>query len=78
MTWLITGGAGYIGGHVVRELTGAGEPVVVLDDLSSGSADRLPAGVPLVEGSTLDRPLLVRVIAEHGVTGVLHIAAKKQ
>ncbi|MEU5386826.1 UDP-glucose 4-epimerase GalE [Kitasatospora cineracea] len=78
MTWLITGGAGYIGGHVVRELTGAGEPVVVLDDLSSGSADRLPAGVPLVEGSTLDRPLLDKVIAEHGVTGILHIAAKKQ
>ncbi|MFI1517963.1 UDP-glucose 4-epimerase GalE [Kitasatospora cineracea] len=78
MTWLITGGAGYIGGHVVKELTGAGEPVVVLDDLSSGSADRLPAGVPLVEGSTLDRPLLDKVIAEHGVTGILHIAAKKQ
>ncbi|MEV4556640.1 UDP-glucose 4-epimerase GalE [Kitasatospora sp. NPDC049285] len=78
MTWLITGGAGYIGGHVVRELAGAGEPVVVLDDLSSGSADRLPAGVPLVVGSTLDRPLLDKVIAEHGVTGILHIAAKKQ
>ncbi|MFJ4678864.1 UDP-glucose 4-epimerase GalE [Kitasatospora sp. NPDC088783] len=78
MTWLITGGAGYIGGHVVKELAGAGEPVVVLDDLSSGSADRLPAGVPLVEGSTLDRPLLDEVIAEHGVTGILHIAAKKQ
>ncbi|MFK0193478.1 MULTISPECIES: UDP-glucose 4-epimerase GalE [Kitasatospora] len=78
MTWLITGGAGYIGGHVVKELAGAGEPVVVLDDLSSGSADRLPAGVPLVEGSTLDRPLLDKVIAEHGVTGILHIAAKKQ
>lgn len=41
MTWLITGGAGYIGGHVVKELAEAGEPVVVLDDLSSGSADRL-------------------------------------
>ncbi|BAJ29111.1 MULTISPECIES: UDP-glucose 4-epimerase GalE [Kitasatospora] len=78
MTWLITGGAGYIGGHVVKELAEAGEPVVVLDDLSSGSADRLPAGVPLVVGSTLDRPLLDKVIAEHGVTGILHIAAKKQ
>jgi len=78
MTWLITGGAGYIGGHVVRELAEAGEPVVVLDDLSSGSPDRLPAGVPLVVGSTLDRPLLDKAIAEHGVTGILHIAAKKQ
>ncbi|MFE1319086.1 UDP-glucose 4-epimerase GalE [Kitasatospora phosalacinea] len=78
MTWLITGGAGYIGGHVVRELAAAGFPVVVLDDLSSGSADRLPPGVPLVVGSTLDRALLDGVIAGHGVTGVLHIAAKKQ
>ncbi|MEV8096620.1 UDP-glucose 4-epimerase GalE [Kitasatospora sp. NPDC085879] len=78
MTWLITGGAGYIGGHVVRQLAEAGERVVVLDDLSSGSAGRLPAGVPLVVGSTLDRDLLDGAIAEHGVTGVLHIAAKKQ
>ncbi|PBC79217.1 UDP-glucose 4-epimerase [Streptomyces sp. TLI_235] len=78
MTWLITGGAGYIGGHVVRQLAEAGERVVVLDDLSSGSAGRLPAGVPLVVGSTLDRDLLDGAIVEHGVTGVLHIAAKKQ
>ncbi|GAA2745288.1 UDP-glucose 4-epimerase GalE [Kitasatospora cinereorecta] len=78
MTWLITGGAGYIGGHVVQQLVDAGEPVVVLDDLSSGSPDRLPAGVPLVPGSTLDRAVLDRAITEHGVTGILHIAAKKQ
>ncbi|KDN84858.1 UDP-glucose 4-epimerase GalE [Kitasatospora cheerisanensis] len=78
MTWLITGGAGYIGGHVVRELVAAGESVVVLDDLSSGSPSHLPPGVPLVTGSTLDRPLLDRVLAEHAVTGVLHLAARKQ
>ncbi|WP_431679176.1 UDP-glucose 4-epimerase GalE [Kitasatospora sp. KL5] len=78
MTWLITGGAGYIGGHVVRQLAEAGERVVVVDDLSSGSAGRLPAGVPLVVGSTLDRALLDAAVREHGVTGVLHIAAKKQ
>jgi len=78
MTWLITGGAGYIGGHVVRELTAAGERVVVLDNLSSGAAARLPVGVPLVVGSTLDRALLDRAITGHGVTGVLHLAAKKQ
>ncbi|WP_033221730.1 UDP-glucose 4-epimerase GalE [Kitasatospora phosalacinea] len=78
MTWLITGGAGYIGGHVVRELAAAGVPTVVLDDLSSGSAAHLPPGVPLVTGSTLDRPLLDRVLAGHGVTGVLHLAARKQ
>ncbi len=78
MTWLITGGAGYIGRHVVHQLAEAGERVVVLDDLSSGSADRIPAGVPLVQGSTLDRADLDAVIKGHGVTGVLHIAAKKQ
>ncbi|TDU04667.1 UDP-galactose 4-epimerase [Streptomyces sp. 846.5] len=78
MTWLITGGAGFIGAHVVRAMVEAGREVVVLDDLSTGDPARLPAGVPLVEGSTLDRPLLDRVMKEHQVTGVLQIAAKKQ
>lgn len=78
MTWLITGGAGYIGAHVVRAMTGAGERVVVLDDVSTGNAARLPAGVPLVRGTFLDRLLLDRTFAEYDVTGVLHLAAKKQ
>ncbi|MFF1925926.1 UDP-glucose 4-epimerase GalE [Streptomyces sp. NPDC058221] len=78
MTWLITGGAGYIGAHVVRVMQGAGERVVVLDDLSTGDPDRLPAGVPLIRGSAGDRALLDRVLAEHAVTGVVHLAAKKQ
>ncbi|MFF8604703.1 UDP-glucose 4-epimerase GalE [Streptomyces sp. NPDC015346] len=78
MTFLITGGAGYIGSHVVRAMTQAGERAVVLDDLSTGYAERVPDGVPLVVGSTLDRELLDRTIAEHGVTGVVHLAAKKQ
>ncbi|MEU9699895.1 UDP-glucose 4-epimerase GalE [Streptomyces sp. NPDC047981] len=78
MTYLITGGAGYIGSHVVRAMTQAGERVVVLDDLSTGYAERVPEGVPLVVGSTLDREVLDRAIAEHGVTGVVHLAAKKQ
>ncbi|MFC8170631.1 UDP-glucose 4-epimerase GalE [Streptomyces sp. NPDC057242] len=78
MTYLITGGAGYIGSHVVRAMTQAGERVVVLDDLSTGYEARVPEGVPLVVGSTLDREVLDRTIAEHGVTGVVHLAAKKQ
>ncbi|MGW7352341.1 UDP-glucose 4-epimerase GalE [Streptomyces sp. NPDC054784] len=78
MTWLITGGAGYIGAHVVRTMAEAGERVVVLDDLSSGVADRLPPEVPLVRGSVLDRALLDRTLTEHGVRGVVHLAAKKQ
>ncbi|MEU7112042.1 UDP-glucose 4-epimerase GalE [Streptomyces sp. NPDC046182] len=78
MTYLITGGAGYIGSHVVRAMTQEGERVVVLDDLSAGYEERVPEGVPLVVGSTLDREVLDRTIAEHGVTGVVHLAAKKQ
>ncbi|MBQ1161530.1 UDP-glucose 4-epimerase GalE [Streptomyces smyrnaeus] len=78
MTWLITGGAGYIGAHVARAMTAAGERAVALDDLSSGLAERLPAEVPLVRGSVLDRPVLDRVLAEHDVSGVIHLAAKKQ
>lgn len=78
MTWLITGGAGYIGAHVVRALNAAGERAVVFDDLTSGSAERIPAGVPLVRGSVLDRAKLDQVFAEHGITGVVHLAARKQ
>ncbi|MET7610300.1 UDP-glucose 4-epimerase GalE [Streptomyces seoulensis] len=78
MSWLVTGGAGYIGSHVVRAMTAGGESVVVYDDLSTGSADRVPAGVPLVVGSVLDQELLESTLREHGVTGVVHIAAKKQ
>ncbi|MFD0318475.1 UDP-glucose 4-epimerase GalE [Streptomyces flavalbus] len=78
MTWLITGGAGYIGAHVARALTGAGERVVALDDLSAGVPARLPARVPLVRGSSLDGELLRKVFAEHAVTGVVHLAARKQ
>lgn len=78
MTFLITGGAGYIGAHVVRAMLLAGEKVVVLDDLSTGNEDRVPEGVPLVIGSVLDRLLLDRAIAEHQITGVVHLAGKKQ
>ncbi|MFC8450286.1 UDP-glucose 4-epimerase GalE [Kitasatospora sp. NPDC057223] len=78
MTWLITGGAGYIGGHVVQQLIEAGERVAVLDDFSTGDRTRLPEGVALVEGSTLDRAVLDAAIREHDVTGILHFAAKKQ
>ncbi|WP_369393529.1 UDP-glucose 4-epimerase GalE [Streptomyces sp. CG1] len=78
MTWLITGGAGYIGAHVARAMACAGESVVALDDLSAAVPERLPADVPLVRGSTLDGELLARVFKEYGVTGVVHLAARKQ
>ncbi|PWI18041.1 UDP-glucose 4-epimerase GalE [Streptomyces sp. Act143] len=78
MTWLITGGAGYIGAHVVRALTEAGEHAVVYDDLSTGIAERVPDGVPLVVGSTLDAERVARALADHRISGVVHLAAKKQ
>jgi UDP-glucose 4-epimerase len=78
MTWLITGGAGYIGAHVARAMAEAGERVVALDDLSSGVPNRLPESIPLVQGSSLDGDLLKRIFAEHAVTGVVHLAARKQ
>ncbi|WP_435223830.1 UDP-glucose 4-epimerase GalE [Streptomyces sp. Tue6028] len=78
MTWLITGGAGYIGAHVARAMAEAGERVVALDDLSAGVPSRLPEGIPLVQGSSLDGDLLKRVLAEYAVTGVVHLAARKQ
>lgn len=77
MTWLVTGGAGYIGAHVVRALRDEGLVVVVLDDLSTGDPARVE-GTPLVHASLLDRSALDRALAEHDVTGVVHIAAKKQ
>ncbi|MFJ8010664.1 UDP-glucose 4-epimerase GalE [Streptomyces fagopyri] len=78
MTWLITGGAGYIGAHVVRAMRDAGERTVVYDDLSTGVAERVPKDVPLVTGSTLDAGLLSGTLTEHCVTGVVHLAGKKQ
>ncbi|MGW1746859.1 UDP-glucose 4-epimerase GalE [Streptomyces sp. NPDC002092] len=78
MTWLITGGAGYIGAHVVRAMIEAGERTVVYDDLSTGDAERVPRGVQLVVGSTLDGERVARALAVHDVSGVIHLAAKKQ
>jgi len=77
MTWLVTGGAGYIGAHVVRAFGEVGLETVVLDDLSSGHADFVPAGVPLVRGSILDTELVRQVLAEHQVAGVVHVAGFK-
>jgi UDP-glucose 4-epimerase len=75
--WLVTGGAGYIGAHVVRALHEAGEQAVVLDDLSTGAADRV-ADADLVVGSVLDEDLVRRTLRDNDVAGIVHIAAKKQ
>lgn len=77
MSWLVTGGAGYIGSHVVRALKDAGLAPVVVDDLSSGFARFVPDDVPFVEASILDRAALETAMTEHGVTGVIHLAGFK-
>jgi len=74
---MVTGGAGYIGSHVVRAFQEVGIPVVVLDDLSSGHAEFVPQGVPFVRGSILDTALVTDALREHRVTGVVHLAGFK-
>ncbi|WP_295012925.1 UDP-glucose 4-epimerase GalE [uncultured Microbacterium sp.] len=77
MSWLVTGGAGYIGSHVVRALAEAGLTPVVLDDLSSGQPSFVPEGVALIEGSILDRALVEDTLREYAVEGVIHVAGFK-
>ncbi|MCU1580527.1 MAG: galE [Rhodoglobus sp.] len=77
MTWLVTGGAGYIGAHVVRALQLAGLDPIVLDDLSTGHEQFVPVGVPFVRGSILDGALVLDTISRHGVGGVIHVAGFK-
>ena len=75
MTVLVTGGAGYIGSHMVHALVDAGESVAVLDNLSTGFRFLLPSDVPSVVGSTGDRELAARVLRQHKVDTIVHFAA---
>lgn len=77
MSWLVTGGAGYIGSHVVRAFVEQGLEVVVLDDLSSGHRGFVADDVTFVEGSILDTALVARTLREHAVEGVVHLAGFK-
>lgn len=76
MTVLVTGGAGYIGSHMVLELLDAGERVVVLDNLSTGFRWAVPENVTLVVGDFGDAALVSALLAEHEVTEIIHFAAK--
>jgi UDP-glucose 4-epimerase len=77
MSWLITGGAGYIGAHVVRALEEVDLEAVVIDDLSSGHRGFVGPQTPFVEGTILDTDLVTRTCKEHAVEGVVHLAGFK-
>lgn len=77
MTWLVTGGAGYIGSHVVAALRAASIPTLVVDSLSSGHREFVPDDVPFLHASILDTEVVARSMMDHGVTGVIHLAGFK-
>ncbi|MGB2921609.1 MAG: UDP-glucose 4-epimerase GalE [Mycobacterium sp.] len=77
MGWLVTGGAGYIGSHVVRALLDADLPVVVIDDLSTGFEQFVPESASFVRGTLLDRDLIQDTLQRFAVRGVIHIAGYK-
>ena len=77
MSWLVTGGAGYIGSHVVRAFASRGIDVVVVDDLSSGRRSFLPEGTAFVQGTILDGSQLEMTIERFDVQGVVHLAGFK-
>jgi UDP-glucose 4-epimerase len=77
MTWLVTGGAGYIGSHVVRAFVADGIPAVVIDDLSSGHRSFVREDIPFYAGSILKSELLDQIFTEHKISGVVHLAGFK-
>lgn len=74
MTVLVTGGAGYIGSHMTLELLDAGEQVVVLDNLTTGFRWAVPPKATLVVGDVADEKLVGEIIADYGVTAIIHFA----
>jgi len=76
MPVLVTGGAGYIGSHFVLALLDRGEEVVVLDDLSDGSAALVPEAARLVVGDVGDSALLAELFARHRIAAIAHFAAR--
>jgi UDP-glucose 4-epimerase len=75
-TWLVSGGAGYIGAHVLRSLQAAGAAPVVIDDLSTGDISRVE--VPFIHGDIADTDLVADTLRRFSISGVVHLAADKQ
>jgi len=76
MRILVTGGAGYIGSHVVLTCRDAGYEVVVIDDLSTGRREAIPQDVPLIEGDIGDPDLVAKSLDVHGINAVIHLAGR--
>jgi UDP-glucose 4-epimerase len=76
-TWLLTGGAGYIGPHIARSFLDSGRTVVILDDLRNGFAENVPAGVKLVNTTLSNGDVVESTLRDNNVTGVVHLAALK-
>src|SRR4051812_45246033 len=75
MNSLVTGGAGFIGSHVARELVARGHHVTVLDDLSGGFVDNIPPGAQFIQGSVADHGLVDRLFEANRIDYVFHLAA---
>src|SRR6478672_91686 len=71
---LVTGGAGYIGSHMVLDLLDAGEDVIVLDNLSTGVRSAVPGGAKLVEGDVGDQRLVRQLLLSNRVDAIIHFA----
>lgn len=78
MNILVTGGAGYIGSHVVEELKTKQITPIVYDNFSTGHADAVPEDVQLIQGNIHDRNFLEHVLGEYEIDGVMHFAASSQ
>jgi len=77
VSWLITGGAGYIGSHIVHTFVSEGEEVVVLDNLSSGLVERVPRDVPFYEGDITSEDVYEKIFSQEKIEGVINLAALK-
>jgi UDP-glucose 4-epimerase len=75
--WLVTGGAGYIGSHVLFKMKEAGFALATLDNLSSGLVKRIPSGVNLIEGDICDSDLVSKALIENQIEGIINLAALK-
>ena len=77
-SWLVIGGAGYIGSHVARSLKKNGSEVIILDDLSLGIANRVPKDIKLIVLDCTKSEDLNKILIENNIVGIIHMAALKQ